>query len=85
MIDKVSDGDINNLLLLKIVDLKEFNAFINPLAFALYFYISNAPTTPFPTVSQQRAQLPQIIAPKVTFLNLDGFDYPFNLEMFKVR
>ncbi|CAD8136908.1 unnamed protein product [Paramecium pentaurelia] len=79
LLNKVTEGEFNSTLILKHISLQILDPFIHPLALSICDFYEQILEEYEGT--EDVTQLKEKYLPKITFLNMDGFDSEFNYKL----
>ncbi|CAD8048814.1 unnamed protein product [Paramecium sonneborni] len=79
LLNKVTEGEFNSTLILKHITLQILDPFIHPLALSICDFYEQILEEYEGT--EEVKQMKEKYLPKITFLNMDGFDFEFNYKL----
>ena len=81
--DKIIDGEISSCIFFMELDLEYLNTIFNPILLSIRYFYDYLLSLKKSFTKQEEKVYSKNSLPKITFLNLDGFDSGFNQELIK--
>ncbi|XP_001347175.1 hypothetical protein (macronuclear) [Paramecium tetraurelia strain d4-2] len=80
LLNKVTEGEFNSTLILKHISLQILDPFIHPLALSICDFYEQILEEEYEGTEDVK-QMKEKYLPKITFLNMDGYDSEFNYKL----